>query len=422
MPVSLPTNETQAAFDETDCLFNPNAFGVGAHADGVVVKHRAADRAGDYSATNETLFAKMPRMANRSSKATRTERRTRIGVAILAVIAFVVDVFLPLGVASGVLHVGVVLVALRSLSERFVIGTAVACSLLTLLDMPLSPGPGSTEWWKVVVNRGLSVFVIWVTAILGRQRNRAAEAQRRHLAELAHLGRVKTAECLAGALAHELNQPLTAVALQAEVARQWLIGVAGTGELDAALHEIAEQSHRASEIVRVLRNLVRRTESERHVIDLRELLDESLRLMQLAARQACVELRSESESQRLCVRVDRVQIEQVLLNLLQNAVDALSLQPADERQVTITARQTSPREVRVEVRDSGPGIAAELAQRLFDPFCSSKSHGLGLGLAISQSIIEAHGGRLWLASADDQHIQNSDVHGTTFAFTLPVAS
>lgn len=363
----------------------------------------------------------MPRMAKSSLSVTKHERRTLIGVAALAAIVFVVDVALPLGVASGVLHVGVVLLALRSSSERVVIGTAVACSLLTLLDMPLSPGPGHTEWWKVILNRGLSIFVIWVTAILGRLKNRAAEAQRRHLEKLAHLGRVKTAECLAGSLAHELNQPLTAVALQADVARQWLVGRNDVDKIDAALREMSEQSLRASGIVRALRNLVRPTDSERQVVDLRDLVDESLRLMQSTAKSAQVELRFQSALQPLLVQVDRVQVEQVLLNLLQNAIDALSSTPAKERRVTIAANPSSPREIRVEVKDSGPGIAAELAQRLFDPFCSSKSHGLGMGLAISRSIIEAHGGRLRLASAEEAHDQNSPHTGTTFAFTLPVA-
>ena len=362
----------------------------------------------------------MPRMAKSSLSVTKHERRTLISVAVLAAIVFVVDVLLPLGVASGVLHVGVVLLALRSSSERMVIGTASLCSLLTLLDMPLSPGPGNTEWWKVSLNRGLSIFVIWVTAILGGQRNRAAESQRRHLEELAHLGRVKTAECLAGALAHELNQPLTAVALQAEVARQRLVGRADAEEFDAALREIAEQSLRASDIVRALRNFVRRTDSERQVVDLRDLVEESLRLMQSAAKSAQVELRFQSAMQPLLVQVDRVQVEQVLLNLLQNAVDALSSTPAKERRVTIAASPSSPREVRVEVNDSGSGIAAELVQRLFDPFCSSKSHGLGMGLAISRSIIEAHGGRLWLATAEEPNDQKSPHPGTTFAFTLPL--
>ena len=363
----------------------------------------------------------MPCMANNSSKATRSERRTRIGVAILAAVVFVIDVFLPLGVASGVLHVGVVLVALRSSSERFVIGTAVVCSLLTLLDMPLSPGPGSTEWWKVIVNRGLSLFVIWVTAILGRQRNRASEAQRRHLSELAHLDREKTAECLAGALAHEVNQPLAAVALQAEVARQLLAGRPDATEFDNALREIADQSHRASDIVKALRNLVRRTDSERQVVDLRELIDESLHLIQSSAELAKVELRSQSLAQPVRIRADRVQVEQVLLNLLQNAVDALVIVSEGQRRVTITVNQTSPSQVCVEISDTGPGIAPEFAQKLFDPFCSSKSHGLGMGLAISRSIIEAHGGRLRLLSAEEPSLSNSPRPGTTFAFTLPVS-
>ena len=340
---------------------------------------------------------------------------------ILAAVVFVIDVFLPLGVASGVLHVGVVLVALRSSSERFVIETAAVCSLLTLLDIALSPGPGSTELWKVIVNRGLSLFVIWVTAILGRQRNLAAEAQRRHLSELAHLGRVKTAECLAGALAHELNQPLTAVALQAEVARQSLAGRPDIAGLDDALREIADQSHRASDIVKALRNLVRRTDSERQLVDLHELIDETLRLMLSAAASAKVELRSQSLAKPVRIRADRVQVEQVLLNLLQNAVDALANVPEGQRRVAIKMSQSSPNEVRVEVSDTGPGIAAEFAQKLFDPFWSSKSHGLGMGLAISRSIIEAHGGRLWFVSPDEPSLPISPRLGTTFAFTVPMA-
>lgn len=362
----------------------------------------------------------MLRMAKTFLSVIKHERRILIAVVIVTTIIFLVDVLLPLGVASGVLHVGAVLLALRSSSERMVIGTAVACSLLTLLDMPLSPGPGNTELWKVILNRGLSIFVIWVTAILGRQKNRAAEAQRRHLAELAHLGRVKTAECLAGALAHELNQPLTAVALQAEVARQRLVGRSDSEDFDAALREIAEQSLRASDIVRALRNLVRRTDAEREIVDLRELVEGTLRLMQSAVKSAQVQLRFQSTSQPLLVHVDRVQVEQVLLNLLQNAVDALSSTAPKDRHITMIVSQSSPREARVEVRDSGPGISAELAQRLFDPFCSSKSHGLGMGLAISRSIIEAHSGRLWLATAEEPNNQNSSHLGTTFAFTLPL--
>lgn len=359
-------------------------------------------------------------MSTSSIKANGPEQRTLIGVVLLAAMVFVADVLLPLGVASGVLHVSVVLVALRSSSERLVIGTAAACTALTLLDMPLSPGPGNTEWWKVILNRGLSIFVIWVTAILGRQRNRAAEAQRRHLADLAHIGRVKTAECLAGALAHELNQPLTAVALQAEVARQRLTDATEATAIDAALREIADQSHRASDIVRALRNLIRRTESQRQQADLHELIAGALRLMQPTARQQHVELFAPAVSPKVLVNVDRVQIEQVLLNLLQNAVEAMSLHSSGQRQVTITTSKSSPREVLVEVSDTGPGIFSEWAQRLFDPFTSSKSHGLGMGLSISRSIIEAHGGRLWLVTSEERGEAKNVSLGTTFAFTLPL--
>ncbi len=352
-----------------------------------------------------------------------TEKSTLVAVVILATLIFVIDAFLPLGVAGGVPYVAVILVALRSTSARFVYCVAAACSMLTLVDIAISPGPGTTEWWKVIVNRCLALFAIWVTAFLGRQRNSAADAQRRHLADLAHLSRTKTAECLAGSLAHELNQPLAAVALQAEVAAQLISGGGQLPSLDvrdslkAAFREITEQSHRASMIVRALRDLVRRTPSERHRTDLNVLVRDSVQLTQPAATAARIELRCQTDVGLPPVEVDRIQIQQVILNLLQNALDAISMGNSVERLVIVATRASSPREVSVEVSDSGPGLSTEQRQRLFEPFSSTKPQGLGLGLNISRSIIEAHGGRMSLLDAEPT--TTTSLGGTRFAFTLP---
>ncbi len=338
-----------------------------------------------------------------------TDRRF-LPLALCATVVFLLDVVLPLGVASGVLHVAVVLLALRIASGRFVTATAVLCSGLTMLDMVFSPGPGGTEWWKVIVNRGLSILVIWVTAILGQQRNRAAEAERRHLTDLAHLSRVKTAECLAGALAHELNQPLTAIALQAEIVWRQLENQqlehpdhTNSDPLQPALREIVDQSHRASGILRSLRCLVRRTESTRQAASVSEVIEESLRLIEPTAREAHVELRWRIGPQLPLVCVDRIQIEQVLLNLLQNAIDSLARQQPNDVDsssqqespiVEVSAKFDQPGWVRVTVCDNGPGITAENVGTVFEPFATTKTHGLGLGLAIGRSILEAHSGHL----------------------------
>ena len=361
-----------------------------------------------------------------------TEKSTLIAVVILAAVIFTIDAFLPLGVAGGVPYVAVILVALRSTSARLVYSVAAVCSGLTLVDIAISPGPGNTEWWKVIVNRFLAMFAIWVTALLGRQRNVAADIQRRHLAELAHLSRTKTAECLAGSLAHELNQPLAAVALQAEIAGQMLSAEGKSlseinGLLKTSLREITEQSHRASMIVRALRDLVRRTPSERQLTDLNALIHDSVRLIQTAATQAGIELHVQADVRLPLVGVDRIQIQQVILNLLQNAVDALMMSNSGERLVIVETRVSSQAsqklsrpEIVVVVSDSGPGFSAEQRARLFEPFSSTKPHGLGLGLNISRSIIESHNGRLSLLERD--LTPTLPTSGTQFAFTLPCST
>lgn len=356
----------------------------------------------------------------------RSERSTVAAVISLATVIFVIDAFMPLGVAGGVPYVAVILVALRSSSANLVYGTAVACSLLTLADIAISPGPGNTEWWKVIVNRCLALFAIWVTAFLGRQRNIAAENERQHLDDLAHLSRTMTAECLAGSLAHELNQPLTAVALQAEIARKTIEKVVALpsncevrDSIMTALGEIAEQSHRASMIVRALRALVRRAPSERQMTDLNVLVQDSTRLTQLAAKQAAIEFRVDLDTRLPQIEVDRIQIQQVILNLLQNSIDALQMSNSVERLVIVSTRTSESGEVVIEVSDSGPGFSPEQRLRVFQPFSSSKSHGLGLGLNISRSIIEAHGGRLSLLDVDTTATLPS--RGTRFAFTLPAS-
>lgn len=353
----------------------------------------------------------------------QTEKSTIIAVTLLASLIFIIDAFLPLGVAGGVPYVAVILVALRSASARLVYGAAATCSLLTLVDIAVSPGPGNTEWWKVIVNRCLALFAIWVTAFLGRQRNVAAERQRRHLADLAHLSRTKTAEFLAGSLAHELNQPLAAVALQAEIAGQ-LLAAEGSSSLievrdllKTALSEIAQQSLRASMIIRALRDLVRRAPSERQRTDLNALVQDSIRLAQPAAAHASIELRVFADSRLPLIEIDRIQIQQVILNLLQNAVDALVMSNSVERLISVTTRVSESQELVVEISDSGPGLSQEQRQRLFEPFSSTKPHGLGLGLNISRSIIEAHGGRLALLGVELETTHTH--HGTRFALFLP---
>lgn len=336
---------------------------------------------------------------------------TAVVAVLLAVGIFVADAFVPLGVAGGVPYVAVILVALNVPSRRFVIALGIACSILTVTDVFISVGPGNTEWWKVIVNRCLALGAIWVTVWLGLQRNLAQESYRQRLDELARLNRLKTVEYLAAALAHELNQPLTAIALQAEVAAQSAEAV-GHESLKTTLGEIADQSHRASSIIQTLRGLIQKADSVRTRIPLQRLIRTAVDLIESTARQHRVELRLELAQHLPDVRVDPIQIEQVLLNLLQNGIDALAQSSLDQRIITISAKRASPNSIQVTISDNGPGVSPGLQQHLFEPFATSKPQGMGLGLSLSRSLVESHGGTLTYEPRD----------GAAFSITLPAVT
>ncbi|MBI5761612.1 MAG: GHKL domain-containing protein [Planctomycetales bacterium] len=341
----------------------------------------------------------------------------------LAALVFAIDVCLPLGVASGVLYTFAVLLALNARSRQFAFRVALLCCVLTVGKVLLFPDRGSTELWKVLTNRGLALFAIGMTAFLGMKRRKAEdkrrfaeEKTREHLADLAHVGRLKTAGQLAESLAHELNQPLAAISLQAEIAEQL------TRDIDAGQHtalrssltEIVEESQRAAAIIRTLRSLVVKTEPQRDSLDINEIVNEVVRLIDSQARRADVALHIRLAQNLPTALGDKIQLEQVLLNLVQNAIEAITEVGGDVlREIELKTSLDDENFIRVTVRDTGVGLCAEDAERLFDRFYSSKPTGMGMGLAISRSIVEAHGGRLWGEANSDR--------GATFVFTLPIA-
>lgn len=341
---------------------------------------------------------------------TKSRQSWTLAVLLLMSTIFVVDIYLPLGVAGGVPYVAVILIALNVPSTRFVVAMGAVCSLLTILDVFLSEGPGTTEWWKVIVNRCLALAAIWVTVFLGLQRNRSQETQRRQLEELARFNRLQTVEHLAAALAHELNQPLTAIVLQAEVA-SLSADNSGSDSLRRSLSEIAEQSHRASAIIRTLRGLIQKAKPDCVRVSVNQLVRAAIRLIEPTARLCRIELRLQLAQQLPDVMGDPIQIEQVLLNLLQNGVDALAQCNRDQRIITVISQQEGLNLIRVMVVDNGSGVSAEQLPRLFEPFVTSKTQGMGLGLSLSRSLIERHGGTLTFESRN----------GTAFSFTLPTA-
>jgi two-component system sensor histidine kinase TtrS len=234
---------------------------------------------------------------------------------------------------------------------------------------------------------------------------RATREQRDQFSRLGILGE------MASNIAHELNQPLAAITNYAEGLTRFIdAGRSDPAFLRDGARGIAGQAERAAAIIRRIRAFVRRREATRERLDLDEVVRETISLFEgLAARRGIV-LRTYLAGDLPKVVGDRVEIEQVLLNLLQNAVDAMVEGEGRERGITVrTSRDGS--DAKVAVRDHGPGLTAEVEAHLFDTFFTTKPQGLGLGLSICRTIVESHGGRLWAANNADG--------GLTMRFTLP---
>lgn len=233
-------------------------------------------------------------------------------------------------------------------------------------------------------------------------------------AELAHVSRVTAMGTLATAIAHELNQPLTAIANYVETASSILADDSSeiaSPMIREALDECAKEAIRAGQIVRRLRDYISRGETERQVVSLARLVNEATALAFVGSGSQTVDMTVKiGENDR--VLVDRVQIQQVILNLIRNALEAMH--DLLHGRLTISAVRREPGFIEMIVSDSGPGLAPEIAANLFAPFQSTKATGMGVGLSISRTIVEAHEGRIW--------VDASPYGGTSFHFTLPDAA
>jgi two-component system, LuxR family, sensor kinase FixL len=219
--------------------------------------------------------------------------------------------------------------------------------------------------------------------------------------ELIHISRFTAMGEMASTLAHELNQPLTAVASYLNGCRRVL---ESKNDLESvmvrdAIERAAEQALRAGQIIRRLRQFVSRGESERLPENLAKLIEEASALALVGIKEAGVRVNFAFDPRVTFVLVDKIQIQQVILNLLRNAIEAMQEMP--HRELTISTAEADDEMVEIAVADSGPGIADEIADQLFQPFITTKTHGMGVGLSISRTIIEAHGGRLWVEPNPD---------------------
>jgi two-component system, LuxR family, sensor kinase FixL len=228
--------------------------------------------------------------------------------------------------------------------------------------------------------------------------------------ELVHISRLTAMGEMASTLAHELNQPLSAIANYMKGSRRLL--ESGTDERSVmmrdAMDKAAEQALRAGQIIRRLRDFVARGESERRVESVKKLVEEASALALVGAKDLGVRVRFVFDPAVDLVLADKVQIQQVLLNLMRNAIEAM--EASAKRELVVATAAAEDDTVTISVADTGPGIATEMTSQLFQPFVTTKRHGMGVGLSISRTIIDAHGGRIW---AD-----GNPGGGTIFRFTL----
>jgi two-component system sensor kinase FixL len=254
------------------------------------------------------------------------------------------------------------------------------------------------------------IFTGFIHDITQRQQT---EAQLKDLqAELAHFGRVSEMATLASSLAHELNQPLTAVVSYCQSLRDLTAEPPDRETLDLmaeAADEGAKEALRAGEIVKRLRDFFSRGSSDLQIEDLPRLVTEANALALVGSRELGVEVQVGFGADANRVLADRIQVQQVLINLIRNAMDSMA--DAEERLLSISTCALENELAQITVQDTGSGISQPIAEKLFQPFVTSKSNGMGVGLSICRTIVEAHGGQIWFEAAPEG--------GTIFRFTLP---
>ncbi|PZO91419.1 MAG: PAS domain-containing sensor histidine kinase [Sphingomonas sanxanigenens] len=247
------------------------------------------------------------------------------------------------------------------------------------------------------------------------ERNEARARLEQTSAELAHAGRVSMLGQLAASIAHEVNQPLTAIINYAKSGRRWLSRPEpDLGEVDACLEKVGANGARAADVIARIRALARKTPPQAERLDLGDLIEDAMALVQREARAADVTMRETGIDEARAVIADRVQVQQVLVNLIINGIQAMRDTPPADRRLDIAAEPMDGGMIRIAVSDSGSGFPGDTARRIFEPFYTTKAEGMGMGLSICRSIIEAQGGRI--------SAENNEGAGATVAFTLPAAA
>lgn len=265
----------------------------------------------------------------------------------------------------------------------------------------------------VVVVQG-AVLAFWF--LRGRRRSRSADEAASLRSEDTHAGRLALVGEIAGSIAHEISQPLSAILINADAAESLLsLPQPPLEEIRRMLADIRRDDLRANDVVRHLYSLLKRRELHTTMIDLNEVAATALNLIQPVARKRLMTVRSSLDPSLPPIHGDAIHLEQVLLNLMMNAMDAMAANTAagaEERILEVRTDRYDKYSAAITVTDTGPGIAAVYQPKIFDSFFSTKKEGMGLGLAIARTIVHAHGGKIWQ--------EGTSAGGAAFKFTIPL--
>jgi signal transduction histidine kinase len=350
--------------------------------------------------------------------------QAKILAGVLTLFTFALDCYAPVPLNVAKLYLFVVIVLAWTRSVRWLWGGAAIVAVLTIIILTFRDGLSgpqnivAIDWANRYFTAGMLLVVAGLVhsgmAILGARR-RAEEALRRAEADFAHAARISMLGELTASIAHELKQPLAAISINGQAGLRWLDRpVPDIAEARATTEHLLAEARRAADIIDHIRAMAIRRAPEQSLVSLDELIEESLAFLrpELEARNVTVFHEFTPEARN--VLADRVQLQQVIVNLAVNAIQAMEQAESPQRRMTISTSMPNAATVRCSIEDSGPGLTSDHVAHLFERFFTTKENGMGMGLAICRSIIEAHDG--WIAA------DTGSAHGgARFYFTLPAA-
>jgi C4-dicarboxylate-specific signal transduction histidine kinase len=329
----------------------------------------------------------------------------------LAASIFIADTIADLEIAFPAFYTAVVLLAVRFCNRRGVILVGAGCIGLTLLSDLLTVATGSSGIG--FINTLISLLAIATTTYLAIKIESEKAVAYEARSQLAHVTRLTTLGELTASIAHEINQPLAAAVINGNACLRWLADQPpNLDEARQAVARLVKDANRAGEIIAQVRELTKGSPPQKEWLAINEIILATASLIESEILQNHVLLRTHLSDDMPLVKGDRVQLQQVILNLILNALEAMDRIPEGERVLIVNTEKNDSKSVLIKVQDSGAGLAPDKLDFLFNAFYTTKADGMGMGLAISRSIIEAHGGHIWATP--------NSPRGAIFQFILPI--